>query len=182
MLKSHTLVPERSFELIRHELRPARDLQGRAVPGLYNTWIALDNPSELNSYTTDIAKEIILALRQASMDRRVVACVLTGTGDKAFCTGGNTREYAAWLQMLLEGRDPVEGSESLDTAAIAIEEAYLGLRTSNGLGLNPANAGDFGRWQDRGWATVDEERGYLTPTGWLRLDSLVADLTDVRSR
>ncbi len=96
MLKSHTLVPERTFELIRHELRPARDLKGQTVPGLYNAWIALDNPSELNSYTTDIAKELILALRQASMDRRVVACVLTGTGDKAFCTGGNTREYAEY--------------------------------------------------------------------------------------
>ena len=94
----------------------------------------------------------------------------------------NTREYAAWLQMLLEGQDPVEGTESLDTDAVAIEQAYLGLRTSNGLGLNPANAGDFGRWKDRGWAKIGDDRGYLTPSGWLRLDSLVADLTDVRSR
>jgi len=94
----------------------------------------------------------------------------------------NTREYAAWLQMLLEGQDPVEGTESLDTDAVAIEQAYLGLRTSNGLGLNPANAGDFGRWKERGWAKIGDDRGYLTPSGWLRLDSLVADLTDVRSR
>ena len=30
------------------------------------------------------------------MDRRVVAVVFTATGDKAFCTGGNTREYAEY--------------------------------------------------------------------------------------
>jgi 6-oxo-cyclohex-1-ene-carbonyl-CoA hydrolase len=30
------------------------------------------------------------------MDRRVVACVFTAAGDKAFCTGGNTREYAEY--------------------------------------------------------------------------------------
>lgn len=96
MLKSHTLVPERSFELIRYELRPSRDPKGQAVSGLYNAWIAIDNPSQLNSYTTDMVKELILAFRQVSMDRRIVACVFTGTGDKAFCTGGNTREYAEY--------------------------------------------------------------------------------------
>ena len=96
MLKSHTLVSERRFELIRYELHPARDPKGQTVADLYNAWIALDNPSQLNSYTTDMVKEIVLAFRQASMDRRIVACVLTGTGDKAFCTGGNTREYAEY--------------------------------------------------------------------------------------
>ena len=39
---------------------------GRAVPGLHNVWITLNNPAELNSYTTSTAKEVILAMRQAS--------------------------------------------------------------------------------------------------------------------
>jgi 6-oxo-cyclohex-1-ene-carbonyl-CoA hydrolase len=96
MLKSHTLVPDRDFELIRYDLKPARDPAGAPVPGLFNAWIALDNAAQLNSYTTDTVKEVILAFRQASMDRRVVAVVFTGTGDKAFCTGGNTKEYAEY--------------------------------------------------------------------------------------
>ena len=96
MLKSHTLVPDCTFTRIRYELKPARDPSGRLVDGLYNAWIVLDNPSQLNSYTTDMVKEVILAFRQASMDRRVVAVVFTATGDKAFCTGGNTREYAQY--------------------------------------------------------------------------------------
>ena len=96
MLKSHTLVPDVEFRAIRYELRPAISPAGAAVPGLFNAWIVIDNPTQLNSYTTEIAKEIVLAFRQASMDRRVVCVVFTATGDKAFCTGGNTKEYAEY--------------------------------------------------------------------------------------
>lgn len=94
----------------------------------------------------------------------------------------NAREYVAWRDVLLSGRDPVEGTEELDADAVAIEEAYLGLRTLEGLPINPKNASDFERWRDRGWAIVGNDIGRLTPSGWLRLDSLVAALTDVRSR
>jgi 6-oxo-cyclohex-1-ene-carbonyl-CoA hydrolase len=95
-LKSHTLVPERDFQEIGYELRPALDPSGAPASGLYNAWISLDNPAQYNSYTTDAVKELILAFRQASMDRRVVTVVFTATGDKAFCTGGNTKEYAEY--------------------------------------------------------------------------------------
>ncbi len=96
MLKSHTLVPEVDFEKIRYELRPAVDPSGDPVEGLFNAWIILDNPGQYNSYTTETVKEVILAFRQASMDRSVVCCVFTAVGDKAFCTGGNTKEYAEY--------------------------------------------------------------------------------------
>jgi 6-oxo-cyclohex-1-ene-carbonyl-CoA hydrolase len=96
MLKSHTLVPDHDYTHIHYELRPAVAPTGLPVEGLFNAWIILDNPTQYNSYTTDAVKEVILAFRQASMDRRVVACVFTATGDKAFCTGGNTKEYAEY--------------------------------------------------------------------------------------
>ena len=35
-------------------------------------------------------------VRAASAARDVVAVVFTGVGDKAFCTGGNTKEYAEY--------------------------------------------------------------------------------------
>ena len=66
-MKSHTLVDDYAYKLIRYQLRPARDNARREVTGLFNAWIALDNPSQLNSYTTDTVKELILAFRQASM-------------------------------------------------------------------------------------------------------------------
>jgi len=96
MLKSHTLIDDHAYRDILYELRPALDPRGQPVDGLFNAWITLNNPSQLNSYTTDTVKEVILAFRQASMDRRVVACVFTAVGDQAFCTGGNTKEYAEY--------------------------------------------------------------------------------------
>ena len=94
MLKSHVLISDWNPQLIRYELHPARDEMGAAAEGLFHAWIVLDNPSQLNSYSTDMVKEVILAFRQASMDRRVVAVVFTAVGERSFCSGGNTREYA----------------------------------------------------------------------------------------
>jgi len=96
MLKSHTLVDDYEYRHIQYELRPALDPAGNEVEGLFNAWISLDNPGQYNSYTTDAVKEVILAFRQASMDRSVNCCVFTAVGDKAFCTGGNTKEYAEY--------------------------------------------------------------------------------------
>jgi 6-oxo-cyclohex-1-ene-carbonyl-CoA hydrolase len=87
MLKDHTLTGSHGFKEIDYQLLPARDPAGNEVAGLFNAWIVLDNPGQLNSYTTDAVKEVILAFRQASMDRSVVAVVFTAVGDKAFCTG-----------------------------------------------------------------------------------------------
>ena len=78
------------------EKRAARCPGGGAPDGLYNAWISLDNPKQYNSYTTEMVKGVILAFRKASAMRDVVAVVFTGTGDKAFCSGGNTKEYAEY--------------------------------------------------------------------------------------
>jgi 6-oxo-cyclohex-1-ene-carbonyl-CoA hydrolase len=93
-MPEHNLVNEFSPRWILVEHRPARDRAGKAVEGLHNVWITLNNPEEMNSYTTDMVKEIILALRAAGNDRAAVSVVLTGSGNRSFCTGGNTREYA----------------------------------------------------------------------------------------
>ena len=91
-LQSHNLV-ETDFKEIIFEKHPCLDKSGKEIKGLFNGWIWLNNPKQFNSYTTAAVKEIILAFRQASNDRSVVAVVFTAVGDKAFCTGGNTKEY-----------------------------------------------------------------------------------------
>jgi 6-oxo-cyclohex-1-ene-carbonyl-CoA hydrolase len=95
-LHDHNLVPEIVAPGVIFEKRPARTPEGAVVPGLYNAWITLDNPKQFNSYTTAMVKGVILAFRAASNARDVVATVFTGSGDKAFCTGGNTKEYAEY--------------------------------------------------------------------------------------
>ena len=98
--KDHNLVADAVRESVsknvRYEKRPVKGIDGKPVAGLFNAWITLDNQSQFNSYTTDMVKATILAFRAASAARDVVAVVFTGAGDKAFCTGGNTKEYAEY--------------------------------------------------------------------------------------
>ncbi|MCP4316140.1 MAG: 6-oxocyclohex-1-ene-1-carbonyl-CoA hydratase [Hyphomicrobiales bacterium] len=98
--RPHDLVPDAAREAITgqvlYEKRPAKRPDGSVAEGLYNAWITLNNPTQFNSYTTDMVKAVILAFRAASNARDVNAVVFTAAGDKAFCTGGNTKEYAEY--------------------------------------------------------------------------------------
>jgi 6-oxo-cyclohex-1-ene-carbonyl-CoA hydrolase len=79
-----------------YEKRPILDASGKKVKDLYAAWIILNNPAQYNSYTTKMVKGVIAAFQSASLDRSVVAVVFTAVGDRAFCTGGNTKEYAEY--------------------------------------------------------------------------------------
>ncbi len=95
-LKNHEIVAGVDFRHIRYEERPVKGRDGAPVEGLHQVWIWLDNERQLNSYTTAMVKEVIVAFRRASVDRRAVAVVFTGAGQRAFCTGGNTEEYSTY--------------------------------------------------------------------------------------
>ncbi len=79
-----------------YEKRPVLDSSGNEIDGLYTAWIILNNPAQYNSYTTEMVKGVIAGFQNASLDRSVVAVVFTAVGDRAFCTGGNTKEYAEY--------------------------------------------------------------------------------------
>jgi 6-oxo-cyclohex-1-ene-carbonyl-CoA hydrolase len=96
MLVSHNLVDDIVYDDVLYELKPCLDFSGNPVEGVNNAWITMNNPAQYNSYTTDMVKKVILAMRQASNDRRVSSIIFTAAGDKAFCTGGNTKEYAEY--------------------------------------------------------------------------------------
>jgi 6-oxo-cyclohex-1-ene-carbonyl-CoA hydrolase len=91
------------------EKKPLTDPKGNAVEGLHTAWVTLNNPRQYNSYTTEMVKGVIAGFTNASLDRSVVAVVFTGAGDKAFCTGGNTKEYAEYYS-----KRPNEYGEYMD--------------------------------------------------------------------
>ncbi len=79
-----------------YEKRPILDPSGKEIEGLYTAWIILNNPEQYNSYTTKMVKGVIAGFQNASLDRSVVAVVFSAVGNRAFCTGGNTKEYAEY--------------------------------------------------------------------------------------
>ena len=95
-LNDHNLVVQTIVPGVLYEKRPAKRADGSVAEGLYNVWITLDNQKQYNSYTTDMVKGVIMGFREASNARDVSSVVFTGAGDKAFCTGGNTKEYAEY--------------------------------------------------------------------------------------
>ncbi len=95
-LNDHDLVPFSPAEGIGVDYRPALAPDGSVAEGLFHCWITLDNPTQLNSYTTAMTKGVILGMRHAANRRDIVSVVFTGAGDRAFCTGGNTKEYAEY--------------------------------------------------------------------------------------
>jgi len=96
LLIDHNLTDAPMDAGVLFEMRPARTPDGEEVDGLFNAWITLNNPAQFNSYTTEMVKSVILAFRAASNARDVACVVFTGAGDRAFCTGGNTKEYAEY--------------------------------------------------------------------------------------
>ena len=94
----------------------------------------------------------------------------------------NLRAWEAYRRAIAEGRSPVESEEALTEEQRELEAVYLGLRTVEGLPIAAASP-------RRGWTTppphlaakgwIYEAAGRLKcrPEGWLRLDSLVTELT-----
>lgn len=61
-------------------------------------WVAritLNRPFNYNAYSTLALEELATAFRDASFDDQVAVVVYTGAGSRAFCTGGDVKEYEA---------------------------------------------------------------------------------------
>ncbi len=65
------------FEDVIYEVR------GRAA------WIIINRPKVYNAFRAQTVEELISAFQNAANDKNVCCVVLTGAGDKAFCTGGD---------------------------------------------------------------------------------------------
>jgi 2-ketocyclohexanecarboxyl-CoA hydrolase len=52
-------------------------------------WIIINRPKVYNAFRGQTIEELIQAFQLAANDRNVSSIVLTGAGDKAFCTGGD---------------------------------------------------------------------------------------------
>jgi len=56
--------------------------------------ITINRPERYNAFRGKTVEELIKAFRAAWADRTVQVVILTGAGDKAFCTGGDVKQRA----------------------------------------------------------------------------------------
>jgi len=158
-LVNHELAPNYELRQVRYEERPVKGRDGKPLDGLHEVRISLDNEAQLNSYTTVAVREMIFALRRASADRRAVAVVLTGVGSKAFCTGGNTAEYASYyagrpleyLQYMRLFNDMVTAILTSDKPVICrVNGMRIGGGQEIGMACDFSIAGDHARFGQAG--------------------------------
>ena len=57
-------------------------------------YVTINRPQRYNAFRAQTVEELIKAFRLAWADPAVRAVVLTGAGDKAFCTGGDVKQRA----------------------------------------------------------------------------------------
>ncbi len=57
-------------------------------------WITINRPHRYNAFRAQTVDALIACFKRAWADHEVGAIVLTGAGEKAFCTGGDVKERA----------------------------------------------------------------------------------------
>ena len=56
--------------------------------------ITIDRPERMNAFRGRTVDELIQAFKRAWADPAVACVIFTGAGDRAFCAGGDQKEYA----------------------------------------------------------------------------------------
>ncbi len=81
------------YETLRYEVRN------------HVAWITLDRPAALNAVNLQAVKDLCDVANRCGSDKSVRAAVLTGSGERAFCAGGDVADFAAageGLEVLLK--------------------------------------------------------------------------------
>lgn len=63
-------------------------------------WITLDRPERFNALNAVMARELCDVANRCSSDKAIRAAVLTGSGEQAFCAGGDVSVFAERLDDL----------------------------------------------------------------------------------
>ncbi len=99
--------------------RPAEAFDFSEIEYRKDGWTAtvtINRPEVYNAYSTRTLVEMTQALKDVSRDDAVAVLILTGAGDKAFCTGGDVKEYQSvflrkprdywkWMALFMETLD-----------------------------------------------------------------------------
>ena len=96
----------------------------------------------------------------------------------------NLRNWPVWRDSVMGGHGPLEGHEVVGAEDSRLEKVWLGLRTRNGVDsgiLEASHQETLSRFESAGWIRRSGGRVRPTARGWLRLDSIVAELNSAGS-
>jgi enoyl-CoA hydratase/carnithine racemase len=104
--------------------------------------VRIDRPAVLNALNRPTLEGLRDSFRRASADHAVGAVVLTGTGDRAFCTGADLDEQQAFLERPNDYWDWmgrfIEAIESIKDCAKPVVARLNGMTVGGGNELNLA--------------------------------------------
>ena len=113
--------------------------------------ITLNRPAQMNAYSFEMTQELISAVSAFRDDDALRVLVLTGAGERAFCTGGDISgaapEHQHWVNTapLGHGREMREGMQAVVAALARLDKPSVamirGYAVAGGLAL--ALACDF---------------------------------------
>lgn len=102
-------------------------------------WIVIDREQRRNALNEKVALGITAGLDAAEADRSVRAVVLTGSGSKAFCAGGDLQPAADGTPFTIDAADPRHYVANLlrrmDTCRLPIIARVNGHALAGGFGL-----------------------------------------------
>jgi len=138
--------------------------------------VTINRPGYLNAYTSATLKEMTAAFRDAANNLDVAVLVLSGAGDKAFCTGSDIEQHSRehlnhpdevhrWFDLFVEAHDALR---QLGKPAIArINGIVAGSGNSWNLACDLAIAADHAKF-----AEIETKFGLISaggPPQWLPL-------------
>jgi naphthoate synthase len=112
-----TWKPAAQYEDIRYEL---------SGDGLAK--ITIDRPEVHNAFRPETVIELISAFEQAREDTSVGVIILTGEGEKAFCSGGDQRVRAGKGGGYVTGADPSEAGRQQGVGRFHVTDLHVQMR------------------------------------------------------
>lgn len=138
--------------------------------------LTINRPDYFNAYTSTTLEEMIAAFGEAASDRDIAVLVLSGAGDKAFCTGSDIEQHSRehlnhpeaarrWFDLFVEAHAALR---QLGKPAIArINGIVAGSGNSWNLACDLAIAADHAKF-----AEIETKFGLISaggPPQWLPL-------------
>ena len=96
--------------------------------------LTLNRPEALNAISSEMARDLVRAIRSADADESIGAVVLTGTGERAFTAGMDLKEAAAATAPLFDGAD-TDPHTALEECRTPVLAAVNGLCITGGMEL-----------------------------------------------